>query len=293
MAHWVVVLNPAAGRTATVPASVSKALDAIGLDHEMVVPGSRQETVSALREAAMSGIERFCVVGGDGTVNLAVNTLLGAGVERPVIGVLPGGTGCDLMRTFAHPKQLAQAASHLTTDALYDADVVALEGEWGLRYFINVGQVGVGAAAAETALRVSRRFGSMRYPLAFAVRLPRFPRARVTVTTEKRTYEAEALAVIMANAQYFAGGWNVAPRANLIDGLIDIQVVTARKRQAPALVPKVIRGTHLSDPSVRRFQAARFKIETDVTWPLEVDGDLVGNTPVSGRVVPAAVRLKI
>jgi diacylglycerol kinase family enzyme len=44
---------------------------------------------------------------------------------------------------------------------------------------------------------------------------------------------------------------------------------------------------------VRRFSAASFEIETDVPWPVEADGDYLGNTPVSGRVVPAALRLKI
>ncbi len=115
----------------------------------------------------------------------------------------------------------------------------------------------------------------------------------MTVTTERRTYESEALAVIMANAQFFAGGWNVAPRATLVDGVLDIQIINATKSQAPSLIPKVIRGTHLRDPSVRRFAAAEFEIVTEPVWPLEADGDLVGNTTVTGRVVPAALHLKI
>jgi diacylglycerol kinase family enzyme len=140
---------------------------------------------------------------------------------------------------------------------------------------------------------LNRSLGAVRYPLAFAARLVRFPKARVIVETERRRYESEALAVILANAQFFAGGWNVAPRATLIDGVLDVQIINVRKRNAPALVPKVIRGTHLLDRSVRRFSAATFSIETDVIWPLEADGDFVGNTPVRGRVVPAALRLKI
>jgi diacylglycerol kinase family enzyme len=115
----------------------------------------------------------------------------------------------------------------------------------------------------------------------------------VRVETERRTYESRALAVIMANAQFFAGGWNVAPRATLVDGVLDVQIINARKSQAPALVPKIIKGTHLKDRTVRRFAAATFQIETDVVWPLEADGDYIGNTPVSGRVVPAALHLKI
>lgn len=294
MSKWLVMVNRSAGRVATAPATVREALDFAGVDYSMIAPTTRTEAIAALEDAARRGSTHFCVAGGDGTISMTVNTLLGLGMDGPpTLGMLPSGTGCDLMRMFAIPRTLGGAARHLTTDTVYQAEAVTLEGDWGLRYYINVAQVGVGAAAAETAPRISRRFGAARYPLAFLARLPRFPRARVTITTEKRTHEAEALAVILANAQYFAGGWNVAPRANLIDGLIDVQVVSASKMQAPALVPKVIKGTHLSDPAVRRFAAAEFRVETDVPWPLEADGDLIGNTPVSGRVVPAAIRLKI
>ncbi|MCI0425742.1 MAG: YegS/Rv2252/BmrU family lipid kinase [Actinobacteria bacterium] len=294
MPKWLVMVNPAAGRSATDPARVQEALEAAGVDHRLVVPDTRTVAGELFHEAAAQGVTHFAVTGGDGTVNLAVNRLLSLGLGTiPVLGILPAGTGCDLMRTFALPQDIPGAARHLATDDTYDIDVVTLEGEWGLRYFVNVAQVGVGAAAAETAVKITRRLGAVRYPVAFGVRLPRFPRARVKVTTDKRSYETEALAVIMANAQFFAGGWNVAPRATLIDGVLDIQVISASKRQAPALVPKVIKGTHLADPTVRRFSSATFEIETDVVWPLEADGDIVGNTPVRGRVVPAAIRLKI
>lgn len=294
MSKWLVIVNRAAGRRPTSVDTVRQALAAAGIDAEIEVPGSAEETREAIASSAREGRTHFALSGGDGTVNLAINALLPLGLgEPPVIGVLPGGTGCDLLKTFALPQDLAGAARHLRGDETYDIDVVTLEGEWGLRYFANVAQVGVGAAAAETAPKITRRLGAIRYPAAFGVRLPRFPKANVTVTTERRTYESEALAVIMANAQFFAGGWNVAPRATLMDGVLDIQIINARKSQAPALVPKVIKGTHLADPSVRRFTAAEFRIETDPVWPLEADGDLVGNTTVEGRVVPAAVRLKI
>jgi diacylglycerol kinase (ATP) len=289
-----VFVNRAAGRSEIHPTVVEEMLRATGVDAEIVVPDSPGEAVAAIQAAARSGARHFAVCGGDGTVNLAVNALLALDLGfRPVIGVLPSGTGCDLLRTFGLPQDLAGAARHLTTTDTYDIDVATLEGEWGLRYFVNVAQTGVGAAAVESAARIGRWFGSARYPLAFAARLPRFPRANVTVTTERRTYESEALAVIFANAQFFAGGWNVAPKATLVDGVLDIQIIDARKTQAPALVPKLIKGTHLRDPSVRRFSAAEFTVESEPVWPVECDGDLIGNTTVRGRVVRAAISLKI
>lgn len=294
MAKWLVVLNRAAGRSPTTVDEIRSALVAADVDGQIATPGSIAETRSIIADAAMSGHTHFALAGGDGTVNLAANTLLGiGGLDPPVIGVLPVGTGCDLLRTFGLPQDLAGAAEHLATDTVYPIDVATVEGSWGTRYFVNVAQVGVGAAAAETARRLTRRIGSFRYPAAFASRLPRFPVARVKVETERRTYESEALAVIMANAQFFAGGWNVAPKATLVDGVLDIQVINCAKTRAPALVPKIIRGTHLTDRAVRRFSAATFTIETDISWPLEADGDYIGNTPVSGRVLPAALHLKI
>lgn len=294
MAKWNVVVNPVAGRVPVPITRVRAALDAAGVDAEIEVPGSPEESKAVVRAAVMSGATHIAMAGGDGSVNLAANALLELDdIELPVIGVLPIGTGCDLLRTFGMPQDLEGAARHLATEDVYPIDVATLEGSWGTRYFVNVAQAGVGAAAAQTAARLSRRLGASRYPIAFAARLPRFPAARVVVETERRTYESRALAVIMANAQFFAGGWNVAPKATLVDGVLDIQIIDCAKPRAPALVPKVIRGTHLTDRAVRRLSAATFAISTDVPWPVEADGDLVGNTPVTGRVIPAALRLKI
>jgi diacylglycerol kinase (ATP) len=273
---------------------VRSALTGASVDFDMVTPASIDEMREAIEQAADDGVTHFAVAGGDGTVNFAVNTLLPLELGfRPVIGVLPVGSGCDLMRTFGLPQEMAAAARHLATEDVYPADVATLEGEWGLRYFVNVAQTGVGAAAVQTASRLPRGLGTSRYPIAFAARLPRFPSARVKITTEKRTIESEALAVILANAQFFAGGWNVAPKATVVDGVLDIQIINCKKTHAPALVPKVIKGTHLRDPAVRRFSAAEFEILSDPEWPVECDGDLVGNTTVRGRVVAAAISLKV
>lgn len=293
MPRWTVMVNQNAGSTSVEKAAVAQALDLAGVDAVVEAPATVDEAKDAIRSAVEGGVTHLAVVGGDGSVNLAVNVILNMDAEPPVLGVLPSGTGCDLLRTFGIPQDLPGAAKHLATDDVYPIDVGVLEGSWGTRYFVNVAQVGVGAAAAATAAKLPRRLGAARYSLAFAARLPRFPRARVSVTTERRAHESEALAVVMANAQFFAGGWNIAPKATLVDGVLDMQMIDCTKISAPNLVPKIVRGTHLTDPAVRRFSAARYQIQTDIPWPVEADGDVLGNTPVSGHVVSAALRLKI
>lgn len=294
MARWLVAVNRAAGSRSADPTVVAALLRERQVDAQLVVPGSTEEMKSEIDKGVRDGFTHFAVAGGDGTMNLLANVLVPLALDpTPVVAVLPIGSGCDLLRTFGLSQDLGEAVGRLTGRDTYLIDVATLEGSWGLRYFVNVAQAGVGAAAAETAPRLPRRLGSSRYPLAFAARLPRFPRAHVTLTTEKRVVESDALAVILANAQFFAGGWNVAPKATLVDGVLDIQVIDARKTQAPALVPKVIKGTHLRDRAVRRLVAGEFHLVTEPEWPVECDGDLIGNTTVSGRVVPAALMLKI
>ncbi len=294
MAKWVVAVNRAAGRSSVDPSTIRDLVVGLGIDCTVIAPDSPSGMAESLIDAAMSGTTNFAFAGGDGTMNLATNTLLSLEIGvSPVIALLPIGTGCDLLRTFGLPQDLEAAARRLLTSDTYMIDAGILVGSWGTRYFLNVAQAGVGAAAAQTAPKISRRFGPVRYPVAFGVRLPRFPKASIRLVTERRTVESEALAVLIANGQFFAGGWNVAPKATMVDGLLDIQVINAPKRRAPALVPKLIKGTHLTDRAVRRVSAAEFVLETEPEWPVEADGDPIGNTTVTGRVVPAAISLKI
>ncbi len=289
---WRVLVNPRAGRRPAAADRIGAVLRECGVGHELAVTTSVDDLRKHAVEAAIAG-HPIAIAGGDGTVSTAVDAVLGAGVaEPPLFGILPVGTGCDLLRTFGIEPRLETAARHLLGDEEYVIDAGRIEGDFGVRHFVNVAQAGVGAAAAETAPRFPRRLGAARYPLAFAARLPGFPRVAVEVTGA-RPFSGEALAVIFANAQFFAGGWNVAPKALMVDGKLDVQIFTTLKRRAPGLVPKIIKGVHLGDPSVTRRNLDAFEVSTAERWPVEADGDLVGYTPISVEVVPGAVRLKI
>lgn len=223
MTSWVVAVNPLAGRRSVLSERVERALAEAGVEAQVETPPDLETMRKVVAEAAVT--DRLAVVGGDGTVNLAVNVLLDQGLERlPVLGVLPAGTGCDLLRTFGIPQGLEGSAAHLRGDSVYEMDIGELTGEWGSRRFANVAQAGVGAAAVETSARLSRRLGSRRYLLSLGLRLAGFRGGEISLSTDRRDYTGPALAVIMANAQFFAGGWNIAPKAMLVDGAFDLQV---------------------------------------------------------------------
>ena len=293
LTDWTVLLNPAAGRGRVSPQDLSDLLVDRGLKAR--VESIRSPEWMAERVVEVVSTEgRVAVSGGDGTLSLAVNALCGQQwSEPPRVAMLPSGTACDFLRTFGLSRNLEEAVRRLGSSSWYDIDVGCLEGAWGTRFFVNVAEAGVGAAAAETAGKLPGWVGVARYGLGFAARLPRFPRATVRVKGPRRELVDDALAVVIANAQFFAWKWNIAPRANMVDNRLDVQLFTPRKYQLPVVVPKIIKGLHLSESWVQRRSWESFEVSTDPRWPVEADGDMVGYTPMRVSSRPAAIRFKI
>ncbi len=291
---WFVVVNPAAGRGDDLAERARAALASHRIPAELRSTGDAAHLREIVDAAVAGGARRFVAVGGDGTVNLVVDALLRhPWPEPPVLGVLPGGSGCDFLRTFGIPQHLEAAAAHLGGDQTYRVDVCVLRGEWGERHLVNAAGAGLGAAVVRLAGRLPARLGGFRYRLAVWPALARVPPAEIELVAGKRRYEGRAVMVVMANGQFFGGGMNVAPRAMLGDGELDIQVFTGPKRQAVVLQPRVTRGTHLTHRSVRRFSAGRFSLRTDPAWPVEVDGEYLGTGAVTGEVLPGVLEVKI
>ena len=290
---WTVLLNQKAGRGTVSVQALEDLLIGRGLRGRIESPRSAREMSDRVLEV-VSSEGRVVVAGGDGTLSLTVDALCGEQwSDPPRVAMLPSGTACDFIRTFGLSRRLDEAVSRLGTSLWYDIDVGCLEGEWGRRFFVNVAEAGVGAAAAETAGKLPGWLGASRYGLAFAARLPRFPRAVVRVQGPRRTLTGDALAVIVANAQFFAWKWNIAPKANLVDNRLDVQVFTPRKTQLPVVVPKIVKGMHLKERWVQRRSWESFEVDTDPPWPVEADGDMVGYTPMRVSSLPSAIRFKI
>jgi diacylglycerol kinase (ATP) len=291
---WWALVNPAAGTRQQWEERVGRSLDSRGL--EAVVNVS--ESAAHLRELVAAGVRagatRFVAAGGDGTMSLVADALLShPWTSPPVLGVLPAGSGCDFVRTFRFSQLLEDAADHLIGEECLPLDVGVAEGAWGVRRFLNVLDIGVIAATVRTAEGPTRRLGRLRYKAAFWITLPLFRSTRLTVEMDRRTFAGRANTVVFANGQYFGFNMNVAPRASPSDGLLDVQVFTGPKTSALGLLPKVSRGQHLAHPLVHRFRTGAATVVTERPWPIEVDGDYLGETPVTVRIEPRALLLKV
>lgn len=292
---WWIVLNPAAGVATELESRVSEALGTLGVEFEIRRSRSREHVAEIVAQGHEAGVRRFAGVGGDGTAHLILNGLMQHEWSKPPgLGLLPAGSGSDFIRTFALPRTLEGAAAHLATPDWYTCDVLVVDGEFGRRYALNVVEAGVGAAAVGTAERMPRWVGARRYAIAFWLTLPRFqPGEILAVVDGRKRIEGPAIAIVVANGQFFGGGMNVAPRASVVDGIFDLQVFRGPRRKALTVMPRVIRGMHLTHKNVRRLTGGTVEIEVPSAWPIEADGEVLGSGSISISVLPAAIEFKI
>ena len=294
MTPWLVLINPYAGRGRHARSGVERALRDRDIPAEVVKVDGLDALADAVARAAAERRTRFVAVGGDGTANAVLNALLAHEWETPpVLGILPTGTGCDLLRTFGIGNRIESAADRLVGETTYPVDVGLAIGQWGRRFFLNVASVGATAAAASASYRFPGWLGTFRYVGGVAASLPGFRTSEITVDAGRRSFRGRALTAVFANGQFFGGGFNIAPRASMVDQLLDIQVITARKREAGRLMHKARGGHHLADPSVKRFLAGEVRVQTAEPWPVEADGEPLGNTPLLVRLQAGRIRLKI
>lgn len=284
MNEWLVLVNPEAGHGRALKARTEAALHDASVRASVVAPVGVAAMVAAVQQGIEDGYERFVAVGGDGTVNLVVESLLAHRWEDPPkLGILPGGSGCDLARSFGIPERLEDAARRLIRGLEHPVDVAELSGPWGRRSFINVGECGLTAAVLYRSMRMPRSFRAWKYHVSLALEFPRFPAGTVRFESDAGHYEGPALLAVFANAKFFAGGWNIAPDTNPNDRRFQVQIFEVGKRDIPRLWWLAKDGRHLTDRRIHVFEPSAFRLATEPAWPVEADGEFFGTGPVEGR----------
>jgi diacylglycerol kinase family enzyme len=161
------------------------------------------------------------------------------------------------------------------------------------RRFVNVAQVGYGAELLRRAAHWPRALGRVRYLLGAYGAMLTAPRPETAVEVAHTTTTVPVVDVVVANAQFFAGGMKVAPRALPDDGKLNVLVFTGGRAQVFTAGPAIARGEHLPDPQITEYQSPTVRLDPPRALPVEADGQVLGRTPVSFSLLPRALRLKI
>lgn len=263
-----------------------------------------QEATALARQALAAGYRRLVIVGGDGTLNEAVNGLLDDGrgiVSEVAVAIMPQGTGGDFRRTLGIPRDPTAAAQvirrgHVRPIDIGKATFIGPDGEPASRYFVNVASFGMSGAVAEAvndAGWMKRLGGTASFYLSTVATMVRHRNAEVTLTIDGGApgrWRANTVAI--CNGTSFGGGMTVAPMADPGDGTLDV-IVLGDFGLSDFLIhgARLYQGRHLELDKVVALPGHHVEAESRAALPLELDGEPVGSLAAAFDVVPAAINV--
>jgi diacylglycerol kinase (ATP) len=272
-------------------------------------------------------------VGGDGTLNEIVNGLLGGAGDGgadaaargaaarpaasllPALGIVATGTGGDYVHSLGLGKTPADCLAALAggAESLVDAGLATFVGPNGTqttRYWANVLSAGIGglvdrySAGAPRFLGGRVAYGQATLRAIFTCRRTKLRCRYEGPDGSHGECRLDAHAVAICNGSTFGGGMNVAPMATLDDGLLEvIAFETGTRWSMIRSFPTVYAGTHLDVPGVSHFTCRTLELlpagpaqgrrPRAGLFPLDVDGDALGDVPLHAEVLPAALRVRV
>jgi len=220
-----------------------------------------------------------------------VHSVLPALVNHPAaLGVIPLGGANDLARNWNIPLDFREALGVLRRGQPRAADVIATDSG---SYIAGAGGVGLDVAVIEQAQMWRRRWKGI-FPFFLAVPLEflryRFP--WISIQAQDWQYSGPAWQVLFTKIRRYAMVIRITSSIKMDDGLMGICVVPSTPKLR--LLARSPLFPFLGFPSlldVRYAKASSLTIESSPPLPFHGDGDVIGRTPVSLRVLPRALKI--
>jgi diacylglycerol kinase (ATP) len=241
----------------------------------------------AAKNAIDEGVERLVIVGGDGSLNIAVNAI---GDRKVELGVLPTGSGNDFARTAC--VDLVPPERYLEPCKARRIDI----GTVGERRFINIFGSGFDADVAKGMQKSSLK-GDLGYLTSVLGTLRIFRSPTVIVQTDREDLRLATMSVSVGNGKYHGGMFMLTPDADLADGELDLCLVRKiPKLRFLTLIPTSFKGRHVEIKdavSMHRFHRMRLTFSHPVYY--HVDGEVSDQThsELQIKILPKALSFVI
>jgi diacylglycerol kinase (ATP) len=236
--------------------------------------------------AVEKGFKRIVSVGGDGTLNEIVNGIAGSEVA---LGVIPGGSGNDFLRTIDVHREIEEVISGVIDGEARLVDLGRCNG----RYFINVGSAGFDAEVAYGTQQVRRLFsGTTAYIVAALKTIFTYSGTQMRINVDDKIIEEKTLLIAIANGRYYGGGILPAPDADVEDGFFDIcHVKKLWRPKIFVLMPKYIKGRHGDLKEVTFLRGKKIRIEAECPMAINLDGEIIRDSVVDFEMIEKGIRV--
>jgi diacylglycerol kinase (ATP) len=286
----VFILNPSSGkeRAETYREQCVQVLLGMGYSVEVRSTEKEGDATAFAREAAMSGCSLVVAMGGDGTVNEAINGLAGE-EERPDFALIPIGTVNDFARALSIPLDPEEAIRRLPEFVARPTDI----GRAGGHYFMNILAVGsLAEGVMDVPVAEKTRFGPLAYAAHGFQTVLSDEGNRFTITHDSGKWTGQASLVLAALTNSVGGFEKMNPDARTDDGLLHLTVI--KRIKLPGLLKmsvSLLLGKLQEEGAVEMIRTTRARIESDKPLACNIDGDEGGETPLGIEVLCRHLRI--
>jgi diacylglycerol kinase (ATP) len=164
------------------------------------------------------------------------------------------------------------------------------------RYGFVIAMIGIASTISWRAQRVPllKRLGPISYVIMTAITALTDSPCRYRVRIDGESEQSLPMwTVLICSFDGAGGGLMLAPGADPSDGKLDVVMAGDLRRweSLTQIVPKLGDGGYLTHPKVSRRHATRIVIESDRKVRADVDGESIGQLPMSVELLP--FRLKV
>jgi diacylglycerol kinase (ATP) len=302
MQHGDLIYNPSAGRfpSGILAERAAEVLRGYGWKINLYQTENGKHVTQLAQRAADQGKDCLFVVGGDGSVNLAVRGLIGS---QTALGVLPAGTGNVFAQELGLPgltwtrlMALEESAHRLGRGTVREVDL-GLSGGQPFLLWSGIGMDAFVIHRIEPRQRWEKHFSIMAYVASSVWHAQNWRGINLKVKADGLEVEGHYLMAIMSNISLYAGGLaRISPDALLDDGVIDLWLLEGDTLgDAIQRAGEMLIGRHTGSPAVRHVPFHQLELESDMPLYVQVDAEPVeyNQYTIKVNVLPKALRILV
>lgn len=282
MARVLIILNPSArGEQAR---ELGETLAELSPDCVIRLTERMGDARRFAENAAAEGFSAVVAAGGDGTINEVVNGMVGSDLT---LGLLPLGTMNVFATELGLPSNDLRKCWRIIEGGQTRLVDLPLANE---QYFVQLAGIGLDAQVVqETTWDYKKNLGPLSYLISAAQIAMRKP-PKLVVNSGGETREGSF--VLLGNGRFYGGPFTIFKDAKIDDGKLDVLIFhNLGYLDIVRYLQGVIFGTHTNFADVEYFQTEQVTVTSEEEVPVEVDGEVMGNVPVTFRISPQKLKV--
>jgi diacylglycerol kinase (ATP) len=292
MTYYQIILNPVSGRGngEKIYPQLEAMLQEKGVDFAINRTEYPGHAIILAEQAALAGSDVVVAVGGDGTANEVLNGLIEAQKSEDVkaaLGLIPVGRGNDFAYSVGIPTDFQKSVEALIQNHQRWIDVgLVVGGDYPQgRHFGNGVGIGFDAVVGFEALKLKRLSGFPSYIVAALKTIFLYfhaPLLRIEYGNPETRHQVDnaSLMVSIMNGIRLGGGFMMAPKGAMNDGLFDLTIAGQVSRlEIFRLIFRFLKGSQAGHPAIQITQAAKVNVTALQGFlPAHADGETLCTT---------------